>query len=147
MSAHRTGSRAVRLGILIVAILAAGAVSAGSKSETSWSVEVPLEAGQAIRLENLVGSIHVKGGKRADAFRVDARVQVDAKSEDDVRILSEAIQPHSWSDADVAGLRVEVPVLQYPELRLATSRKSTTAAVASPSARIARCLRWPSTWR
>jgi len=110
------------VGFLVLIVVFGGFASAGSTAEKTWSVEVPLREGQAIHLENLLGSIHVKGGKRDDSFRVDARVVVEGKSEEEVRDLSESIQPRQSVDGGAATLSVAVPTDRYPEMRLAVEK-------------------------
>jgi hypothetical protein len=83
-----------------------------------------MSVGQPVEVENLIGSLRVRGDKTDGKMLLEARVIVEAETKDAARSLSEAIAFESADGGERSTVRVSYPVGRYSAFRLPRSEKN-----------------------
>src|SRR5262245_19247934 len=91
---YRVRVRAGQLGLAFAGILAIPVDSHAAAGVLEKGIEerVALSAGGSIAVENLLGSIQVKGGGPPGAVTIEGRIVADTGTEEDTRALLETVQ-------------------------------------------------------
>jgi hypothetical protein len=99
-----------RLLVLVPALAFAAASAKGPEtSEKAWSLSVPLAAQGALSIENLLGSVRVRGTSAAEAAKVDVRVVSEARSAAVAASLAGGVTVDLASDGAGTTIRVGLP--------------------------------------
>lgn len=111
------------LGVAALALPAA----AVERVEHSLKQRVEIRPGGTFAMENLIGSITVRGGKTRGGIEIEARVVAEGETRDDARRLVEAVRLEPVS-AGSAGMRVAFPIDRHSAFRLPRSEKDGLVA-------------------
>ena len=96
----------------------AGVVAGTERAERPLSFAADLSAGHALRVENLLGSIEIRGGGEEDQILIEGHVAVEAETAEAANALADAFR----IAADDSGtLRVVFPVERHTVYRLPRS--------------------------
>jgi hypothetical protein len=108
--------------ILAVLLLAATLPAlADDRHENVRTIEPRLPAG-GIVVENLLGSITVRGGAARGKVRIEARTVAEADGIEAARALAESVDLEATAGQELT-VRVALPVDRYPALRLPRSER------------------------
>jgi hypothetical protein len=104
----------------LLVVLGPGPASARGpeRHETTWTDEEPLSGASGFRLENLLGSVEVRGGGAPGVVRIEARVIAEAETEEQARELAGAVRLERVGDEGGPHLRVGYPVDSHASFRL-----------------------------
>lgn len=117
------GRRKLWWGLSLLLLLGAAHPShAVERVEKPLTFEVAIPAGGEIRVENLLGSIHIEGSTKRDVLRIEAQVVAEAKTIEEARALADTIRfDHDPSAASL--VHVAFPVDRYTTLRAPKAKK------------------------
>ena len=109
--------------LVLVLALAGGSVLADERVERTLTLEDSIVAGSRLQLWNLLGSVTVTPGKAGTPLLVEARVVVEADSEEQAESLADSFELQRRDDGSDAGIQVRYPVDRYAAFRLPRSEK------------------------
>lgn len=104
------------LGMLLAA--SAPAVAGLERVETTIAHEGMVARDGSLSLENLLGSISVRGGGPEGKVLLEARVVAEAKTMEEARTLAEAIEVHRSREGNGLRFHVSFPVESYTAFQL-----------------------------
>ena len=94
----------------MASVIASGQARALETVVETLTVEESIAATALVEVENLLGSVEIKGGRETGKIRIEARVVAEAKSEDEARALAESIRLDHSADAERTWIHVAYPV-------------------------------------
>jgi hypothetical protein len=108
----------MRYGIVIALGLATLPALADEKVEVVRRAEQPLAAKGTVRVENLLGSIEIRGGGTAGKASVEARVVAEGETYEAAKAIADAVEMKVVTESGVVVVRPVLPVDRYPALRM-----------------------------
>jgi len=102
---------------LVLFLLVTGAPLAREGAERTLSVEHPVGAGDALIVENLLGSVRVVPSESTRSVKVEARIVAEAKTQEEARALVESIRIEPRTAGNVTRFHVAFPVDRISSFR------------------------------
>jgi len=109
-------------GLFLFSVSMAVPAMADSATGTLEFVE-ELPVGGSLDVENLLGSVTIRGGGEERTARVEARIVADAKTEKDARELVDSIRLESSGEAGNYSVQIVFPVERHSAFRSPRSEK------------------------
>lgn len=108
----------MRYGIVIALGLAALPALAAEKAEIVRRAEQPLAAKGTVHVENLLGSIEIRGGGTAGKATVEARIVAEGETYEAARAIVDAVEMKVATESGVVVVRPVLPVDRFVALEM-----------------------------
>jgi hypothetical protein len=108
----------MRYGIVIALGLVALPAPAAEKAEVVRRAEQPLAAKGTVDVENLLGSIEIRGGGPAGKATIEARVVAEGDTYEAAKAIVDAVEMKVVAEAGAVVVRPVIPVDRYVALRM-----------------------------
>jgi len=108
--------------------LFAGPALAVERIEKTLELAQPLTSGGKLHIENLIGSLVVRGDRTGGRAVVSARVVVEAETRADAQAIADSIALQSAVEGDTTLIHVAYPVDRFPSFKIPRGEKSGLVA-------------------
>ena len=111
----------LRIAVLFLFAVSMAGPAAAESAEGLLEFAEELPVGGSLDVENLLGSVTIRGGGEERTARVDARIVADAKTGEDARELVDAIRLESAGEDGNYTVQVVFPVERHRSFRFPRS--------------------------
>ncbi len=97
---------------MAAAVLLASGLTPAKEAPTaqkSWSLSVPLAASSSLRVENLLGTVKVRGTSATGAVKMEVRVVSEGATQEEAATLAGGVSVDAATEGPVTAIRVGLP--------------------------------------